>query len=279
MKKVCIIVSVFFLLTACVSKPKSPSVDDKDFSVDGNGDTPLMQAVLQGDEAAVDRELPDRQSGEKGSLYLNTVNKNGDSALHLAIKGENERIITMLLSAIGTDRTLRDAEGNTPLLLAVKNGVFIAVQLLLDDPAYDVRITDKNGLAALAAALHGAGSGRAINTIVVDRLLRRGLRFDSAYNPVTGQNYLIDLCADGRTDIIELYLKYDNQLAAKQTPDHIPLLLQGIAEGWAPQIIELLIAYYPPWDTLIDRKGQSAGDYTKTYKRERMYATILGENR
>lgn len=80
----------------------------------------------------------------------NIRNNDGDTALKMAVSGNNVETIKLLIDK-GANVEITDKEGNTPLMLAAANGRLEAVSQLLAGGA-DLGKTDKKGLTALQLA-------------------------------------------------------------------------------------------------------------------------------
>ena len=112
-----------------------------------------------------------RQTLEAGA-DINARNRNGDGVLHWLARNErrNAALVSMLVDH-GADVDLRDAKGNTPLILAAFNGRELAVQMLLAHGA-DL----KAGNPAGETALHWAACNR---REVIQALVRAGAAVDA----------------------------------------------------------------------------------------------------
>lgn len=77
----------------------------------------FLDAIKKGDGNAVTQILD-----EPGQRIVNTVDRtNGEGAIHIVIKRGDATYLRYLLSK-GADPNLRDARGNTPMMLAVEAG-------------------------------------------------------------------------------------------------------------------------------------------------------------
>lgn len=80
----------------------------------------------------------------KLGVPLNTINNNGETALHVAVRKRKLPLIIGLV-CYGADTNCRNRKGETPLILAVKSNDIFATQLLLVFDA-DVNATNNSGL-------------------------------------------------------------------------------------------------------------------------------------
>ena len=77
-------------------------------------------------------------------------NKNGNSALHLAVTNPGAKVATLLIQSHQCDPTLTNMDGNTPLHLACKNadkfpGILEVARLLVSNPVVDPSCVNNAG--------------------------------------------------------------------------------------------------------------------------------------
>jgi uncharacterized protein len=111
--------------------------------LNAKGESPLMLAILKGQQEVVDQLL------KKGA----DVNKTGWTPLHYAASSGQVTMIGQLLE----NNAYIDAEspnGTTPLMMAAMYGSTAAVKLLLDEGA-DPQLKNQQGLSALDFAQRG----------------------------------------------------------------------------------------------------------------------------
>jgi ankyrin repeat protein len=101
--------------------------------------TPLMMAVQEGCNGIV-KMLLDHESIRKN---INAQNLSGQTALFIAAKKNNEQVIKLLLSK-GANPTYMDANGNMPLLCAIKECNSSAMRVLLENKLVCQKINDQN---------------------------------------------------------------------------------------------------------------------------------------
>ena len=90
---------------------------------------------------------------------VNARNANGDTGLHLAVREGDPDIIRLLLGSARIDTNARNAHGRTPLHLAVIDYAYESVFDLVGCDRTDVNAEDKEGWTALRwAARHGRES-------------------------------------------------------------------------------------------------------------------------
>ncbi|MFQ5560985.1 MAG: ankyrin repeat domain-containing protein, partial [Nitrospinota bacterium] len=113
-------------------------------TVDDLGNTPLMEAVLNGRTAVVNILL-------KAGADVKRKNRRGEDALLLASKIENTAVVLLLVEA-GAFINTRDLKGNTPLINAVKKDSLALTRVFMVRGA-DPEIRNKKGFTPLDIAL------------------------------------------------------------------------------------------------------------------------------
>ncbi|XP_014670719.1 PREDICTED: rabankyrin-5-like [Priapulus caudatus] len=76
----------------------------------------------------------------------------GQTPLHLACQWGQELVVHSLLEQ-GANVNIRDAEGKTPIHIAISNQHQVIISLLLLHPGLDLTVRDKRGLTPFAAAM------------------------------------------------------------------------------------------------------------------------------
>lgn len=105
----------------------------------------IFELIENGDYHAIREEI--------GSFDLETVNEEGDTPLHYAVKNEDFELLEILLAYV-PDIDVENEEGDTALHLAVKTSDIDLVQLLIDSGAnVDVKDIKKRTPAVLASQL------------------------------------------------------------------------------------------------------------------------------
>ncbi|TFK17626.1 hypothetical protein FA15DRAFT_675947 [Coprinopsis marcescibilis] len=108
-------------------------------------DTDCIAKYTDGDTRA--------SGGEQAIIGVNITNRDGNSALSLAVLGGHAAEVKMLLGVEGIGVNQLTGSGATALMLASQNGEKPIVQLLLRHENIDVDIADPQGITALADAL------------------------------------------------------------------------------------------------------------------------------
>lgn len=112
-----------------------------------NGYTVLMLKSEEGDLDQIKKILT-----EKHESNINAVNRNGYTALSLAVKGGYYRIASALLEA-GADLNIKNNSGQSPLFLACWNNFKDIVYLLLEKGA-EINTKDQRGWTPLMIAAY-----------------------------------------------------------------------------------------------------------------------------
>ncbi len=97
-------------------------------------------------------------------LNVNLVNKDGSTALILAVRGGHNAMVTALLGRPELNVNLVDRDGNTALILAARGGHNAMVTALLGRPELDVNVAIKDGGTALTYAA-SLSNDKAVATI------------------------------------------------------------------------------------------------------------------
>lgn len=118
-----------------------------DLNVEICGETPLLKAVMSGEEEIV------RMLLEVGA-DVNAVSKTGESALKVAAERAQTYVLQAVLAAAGIKINAVGPNGDTALIAAAKCGKLKSVQMLLEAGA-DVNVKNYLGQSALDLALAG----------------------------------------------------------------------------------------------------------------------------
>ena len=89
----------------------------------------------------------------KNGLGVNSVDKDGNSLLHLAVAQNSVPTLKVLANTSGVELNKKNSHGKTPLLLAVQNNKKAAVEYLLTLPGIDVLAMDSKGASVLQYAV------------------------------------------------------------------------------------------------------------------------------
>ncbi|KAF3185555.1 hypothetical protein TWF788_004377 [Orbilia oligospora] len=226
-------------------------------SVDGQGRTPLVHAILNKQELAANlliragaqTDLKDRIGGTplhyaicsgQNNLVAQMLKKGSKVGLEhetrkelffSAAKSDDNAIIELLLEEGEIDPNERDSNGNTVLLLAVGNGNKKLVQLLLHrgaGPSVEVQNSDFSTPLGLAIE-------RGYKEIA-ELLLDTGANVDIRHRGSTP----LKIAADkNQTRMIQLLLDKGANLNARGDDDRTPLMV--VAEGLNWEMVKLLL--------------------------------------
>lgn len=103
----------------------------------------LVKAIEQGDFSTVEKCL-------KAGIDVNSINNDGETLLHIAIKKNQNNIVNLLLDSNASINAC-DNNGKTPLHLAIEYNPYY-VEVLINHGA-DVNSIDRDGQAPLHLAL------------------------------------------------------------------------------------------------------------------------------
>ena len=94
--------------------------------------------------------------------FINYTDENGDTFLHFICRNSNLKFITELVEAIQknpcADWNIRNKDGDTPLLCAIRNKNYEAVKILLKNHSVDCNIKDAKGNFPLQLAFQPFGN-------------------------------------------------------------------------------------------------------------------------
>jgi len=121
-------------------------------------DTPLIDAVLEGDRAAVERLI-------RGGADVNAANEYGATALYAASAGGHTAIVRLLLDA-KADPNAALHSGQTPLMAAIDDGYIDVARALIERGADVNRKEARGGQTALMWA--AASRSPDLVTLLVD---------------------------------------------------------------------------------------------------------------
>ena len=152
------------------NKTNQESQQPSAFNIDiktKDGDTPLMYAAAAGCTQTFSLFMT-----KGASLY--EQNYNNQTCLHLAVLSKDIEMVKQVLKANVIDINIQDKDGNTSLMLSVKNQTNDITELLLTtQKQIDVNLIDKEGDSCLHV------SARLKNAKIVNLLLQRD---DIKYN-------------------------------------------------------------------------------------------------
>ena len=214
--------------------------------------TPLMLASFRGYEYAVDNLLQrpgievnckDSQGwtaltlaiyGKRNTivkklmgskdLEFNATNTNGATPLIIAADSENSEIVEELLKG-NANPNIADCDGNTAILVAVKEGCTSVVRVMLNHGVATDGL-DKSGRTLLHVACTCKGKSESESKTpeaaeIVRLLLSKGLKPDAQAN--NGVTPLHDACRVGRLDVIQILLHSNADQSIKDLSGRTPL--------------------------------------------------------
>ena len=227
-------------------------------SVDKNNNNALILAVFSRDYELV-KFLANYHKDEKGRIIediqpidVNWKNKDGISALHLAIKLKNFRFARILLEA-GVDPNLSDKYGETPIFNAVKEDQPDLIELLL---SYGANVNHKNreGQTPVIVASQNKNRQQALLS-----LIKNGA--DLTLNDNKNRNPLMHAANNDNgamMDIILRAVKYDQDYINHVDINHVSTLMICAKRGSREGVRVLLSRGANPF--LLDKNGKSASD-------------------
>ena len=178
--------------------------------------TMLFLLVSSGVES---KELTETENTQLNEVDVNTQDKYGETALHLAAANGHLNIVNTLLDN-GSDINAQNKHGETALHLAAANGHLNIVNTLLDNGS-DINAQNKHG----DTALHLATANEHLD--VVNTLLNNEAKVDA--QNLYGQTALYWAEENENPDILQVLLDYKLIKAAKQ--GDIETLTELIAKG------------------------------------------------
>ncbi|RYP77952.1 hypothetical protein DL771_000811 [Monosporascus sp. 5C6A] len=113
---------------------------------DNCGVTPLLWAAINGDKAVVTQLLA------TGKADINLKSNRGKTPLSLAAMNGHEAVVKQLLATGKADINLKDNDGRTPLLWAAERGHEAVVKQLLATGKADINVKDNDGRTPLSLA-------------------------------------------------------------------------------------------------------------------------------
>ncbi|RLV58288.1 ankyrin repeat domain-containing protein [Parashewanella curva] len=117
---------------------------------DSTGNTPLHHACLYGDEAILSLLL----QPSLHRLPMNQINRDGDTALHIATENNNVSCVRVLLNHKDTHQGAKNSfTGKTPLHYAIKEQSQALINLLINYNPKLLEIQDNEGYSPIALVL------------------------------------------------------------------------------------------------------------------------------
>jgi ankyrin repeat protein len=123
----------------------------------GDNSTPLHLAAANGRDEVAAELLNAKMNAKKedGQTFIDAdkENKDGVTALTLAIYGGHPKTVKVFLNSPYVDINLQDKDGCTPLHHAVATGKLEIVRAFLANPGVDANLKNKEGYTALHRAV------------------------------------------------------------------------------------------------------------------------------
>ncbi|MBI2185955.1 MAG: ankyrin repeat domain-containing protein [Acidobacteria bacterium] len=210
------------------------------FPAAARADTPLIEAVLEGDRAAVERLI-------KSGADVNAANEYGATALYAASAGGYLEIVRLLLDA-GADPNAALLSSETPLMAAVDDSRVGVVRLLLDRGADSNRREGRGGQDALM----WAAANR--SPVLVTLLLERGA--DVRARSKGDFTALLFAAQQGDVESGRILLQAGADANDLRTRDRMTALMIAAASGHTPFATLLLGRGASP--NLADANGYTA---------------------
>ncbi|KAI1126704.1 ankyrin repeat-containing domain protein [Nemania abortiva] len=165
---------------------------------------------------------------------INTLDRKGQTPLLVAVKNGSEAIVKLLLAEDNTDLNTRDNYGCSPLMYAVKKGRETIAKLLLAKDNIDPNTRDKKGWTTLMFA---AGESR--NVAIVKLLLDQGADLNATDDD--GWTPLMFAAREPRNEeIVKLLLDHGADLNATDKDGCTPLMFAA-REPKNKEIVKLLL--------------------------------------
>jgi ankyrin repeat protein len=191
----------------------------------------------------------------------NKTGPNGDTALLLAVRnGADAGVITLLING-GANINARNDDGDTALLYAVKQNSNAVLDFLLSRPDLAGNIVNNNREDALIIAVQNN------NTEGVGKLLKT-FAPNLSHKDKNGKTSVVYACEANDAAMIRLLIesgRVDFGLMVSGTGVELPLLLWVINTRKNESIIEEIINHTTePLENIVDRQGRNAMDYAVT---------------
>jgi ankyrin repeat protein len=191
--------------------------------VSARGDTPLIEAVKQGNINAV--------SGLLAKGEIDAAEADGTTALHWAVVGDNGDLVRMLLRA-GADPNAANRYGVTPLQAAAVNGT-ASITGMLAEAGADVNAVLPEGETVLMTA------ARTGNTATVELLLERGADID-ARERWYGESALMWAAAENHPGAVRVLLRHGAEMDSRSAVQELENRRHGQSVlplgGWTPMM-------------------------------------------
>ena len=229
--------------------------------IDENGNNALILAVFAREYELV-KFLANYHKNEKGKVIpeiepidVNWKNKDGISALHLAIKLKNYRIAEILLRA-GANPNLEDRFGETPIFNAVREDEPDLIELLLVYGA-DINHKNREGQTSLIVSAQNRKRQQAMLS-----LIKNGADLYATDN--NKRNCLMHAANNDNGAMMDIILKavdYDTNFLNSVDINKTSTMMICAKRGNREAVRVLLSRGANPF--LLDNNGKGASDYAK----------------
>ncbi|XP_071085033.1 serine/threonine-protein phosphatase 6 regulatory ankyrin repeat subunit A-like [Haliotis cracherodii] len=209
-------------------------------STDKEGQTPIMVAAKNGHKNVFDLLVNKRCS-------LTTVDDSGRNILHCACVGGNVQIVEYIISYGSVDMTSTDKEGQTPIMVAAKNGHKNVFDLLVDKGC-SLTTVDDSGRNILHCACVGG------NVQIVEYIISHG-SVDMTSTDKEGQTPIMVAAKNGHKNVFDLLV--DKRCSLTTVDDSGRNILHCACVGGNVQIVECIISHGSVDLTSTDKEGQT----------------------
>jgi len=172
----------------------------------------------------------------KEGAMVNAKDEEGNTALMMAVRDRNIHVCKLLIDN-GADMNVSNNQGKTALLIVIPSGDYRICKLLIDNGA-DVNASDKDGSSALMMAVFFSLK---ICELLVDHGANVNARDADGYTP------LMWAARDGSIEICEFLIAHGANVNAQNKLGETPLIMAGVASvgsykyGVHEKICKLLI--------------------------------------
>ena len=198
-----------------------------------NGDTPLLCAAREG-KASIVRELLQYP----GRIDINSQGNDGNTALHLAVRGKHIEVVRLLLEAGINIPTMNNENKNAVMLCAISDAVEIMeVFLEYHDKlgGFDINMVDGNNCSLVHYAVR-------YNSPKVLQLLANIPHINLAHQDINGNTPLLHAVMENKEPILRELLQYRDRVAINSQANDRYTALHVACEESRSDIVELLLA-------------------------------------
>ena len=172
-------------------------------------------------------------------IYVNEVNNDKHTALHLASEVGHLSVVQALLAALSIDVNAKDKDGYTPLCMASFQDRLLVVEALLCHPAIDVNTKNKLGWTLLHSA-SCRGDLSAVKSLLSHRALDVNTKDEDGWTSLHIASFY------GHPSVVEALLDHSDTLVNEKnkngwTPLHSALLFNGSVSNGSVSVVQLLL--------------------------------------